>query len=416
MKHFIKPIICILISLNVLIIPMHVLADSVKVVTIGADLSTEQKDLIFQYFGVNEKQVEVINVTNEDERRYLDGIATSQQIGRKTYSCSYIEPTESGGIHIKTANLSWVTCEMIRNALITSGITNCNVVAASPIEVSGTGSLTGIFMAYETVNKEELDEEKTELASEELITTMDIANNTGQEEAANMLSDLKEDILLNSINDRESITEIVNQYIKDMNIDISEEQKWQLIELLLKISKQNYDIAEIKQTYENMKETVKDIQEKTEVTMNFFEKLWNWIKNIFTKADDTLKDLDEKAEKVKQNIGIIANTDDSLLTQGTVVTSTEDKSAEQSEQIEQQKVEKEGFWKTLWNNIKSFFSPKDTDTNEPREVDWEDEQQSVSNNDVSDEVETGVLDEVVYETEEDTKPLSKPTLNELVNE
>ena len=38
---------------------------------------------------------------------------------------------------------------MIASTLLTSGVENCNVVAGSPIEVSGTGALTGIMMAYE---------------------------------------------------------------------------------------------------------------------------------------------------------------------------------------------------------------------------------------------------------------------------
>ncbi len=49
----------------------------------------------------------------------------------------------------KVANLTFVTSSMIASTLLTSGVENCNVVAGSPIEVSGTGALTGIMMAYE---------------------------------------------------------------------------------------------------------------------------------------------------------------------------------------------------------------------------------------------------------------------------
>ena len=54
------------------------------------------------------------------------------------------KPTQSGGIKVRTANLNYVTGNMIANALSTAGVTNCEAVAACPYEVSGTGALTGV--------------------------------------------------------------------------------------------------------------------------------------------------------------------------------------------------------------------------------------------------------------------------------
>ena len=133
-------------------IPMVAQADSSKVVTLGANLSEEQKTSMYDYFGTSADKVETIEVTNADERKYMEGIASEAQIGTRTYSCSYVEPTTSGGIQVKVANLTFVTSSMIASTLTTSGVENCNVVAASPIEVSGTGALTGIMMAYETAS------------------------------------------------------------------------------------------------------------------------------------------------------------------------------------------------------------------------------------------------------------------------
>ena len=127
-------------------LPVTVLADSAKVVTLGANLSDEQKASMYKYFGTSADQVDTIEVTNTDERKYMEGIATESQIGTRTYSCSYVEPTDSGGIQVKVANLTFVTSSMIASTLLTSGVENCNVVAGSPIEVSGTGALTGIQM------------------------------------------------------------------------------------------------------------------------------------------------------------------------------------------------------------------------------------------------------------------------------
>ena len=116
-----------------------VFADSTRVVTIGVNNSPQQKETILKYFGVNENEVEVISVNNQEERQYLEGIATEAQIGTKTYSCAYVQPTSSGGINVKTANLTWLTSATVASTLTTAGLKNADVVLASAIPASGTG-------------------------------------------------------------------------------------------------------------------------------------------------------------------------------------------------------------------------------------------------------------------------------------
>lgn len=132
-------------------------ADSQEVVTIGADLNEAQKNAILQYFGIYGKNIETITINNQDERNHLASYIPIEQIGTRTYSCALVQPTTSGGIQVKTANLSYVTSNMIATTLSTAGVSNCNVIAASPFEVSGTGALTGVIMAYETATDTTLD-------------------------------------------------------------------------------------------------------------------------------------------------------------------------------------------------------------------------------------------------------------------
>ena len=118
-----------------------------------------------------------------------------EQIGSHTYSCAYVNPTNSGGIQVKTANLSWVTSNMIATTLSTSGVVNCEVLAASPFEVSGTGALTGILMAYESAVGTQLDETKKDIATQEMITTTTIANSIGQQLATEIVNDSKMQVI-----------------------------------------------------------------------------------------------------------------------------------------------------------------------------------------------------------------------------
>lgn len=117
-----------------------VFADGTRVVTLGANLSESQKATMLEYFGVNENEVVILEVNNQEERKYLEGVATEAQLGNKTYSCAYVEPTTSGsGINVKTANLTWLTSSMVASTLATTGMTDADVVVASVFPVSGTG-------------------------------------------------------------------------------------------------------------------------------------------------------------------------------------------------------------------------------------------------------------------------------------
>ena len=92
---------------------MGAAADSRKVVTLGADLTEEQKQMVMNYFGVTNDQVDVLTITNADEREHLGSYVPLEQIGTPTYSSALVSPTTSGGIQVKTAKLDWVTCNMI---------------------------------------------------------------------------------------------------------------------------------------------------------------------------------------------------------------------------------------------------------------------------------------------------------------
>ena len=84
-------------------------ADAMRVVTLGADLSKEQMNTMLRYFKVNADEVEIMYITNEDEREHLSDYVPLSQIGTRTVSCAYVRPTDSGGIKVRTANLNWVT-------------------------------------------------------------------------------------------------------------------------------------------------------------------------------------------------------------------------------------------------------------------------------------------------------------------
>ena len=244
----------------------------------------------------------------------MEGIATAEQIGPSTNSCAYVEPTESGGIKVKTANLNFVTSAMIASTLTTAGMENCNVIAACPFEVSGTGALTGIIMAYETASGDSLDEGQKEAAMEELMTTGDIADSVGQEKATEVIKDVKTEVIDEGLTDPEEIGEAVDTIAEDNEITLTDEQRDQVVSLMQKISQYDYDVNALKDTLDNL-------TGETGVLSN----IWNSVKTFFVGSDD----------------GILNDTNDEALGTDVITDST---------------VNEGGFKDGLITMIKNFFS------------------------------------------------------------
>ena len=311
-------------------IPMTVCADSSKVVTLGANLTEEQKTSMYEYFGTSADEVATIEVTNADERKYMEGIASEAQIGTRTYSCSYVEPTSSGGVQVKVANLTYVTSAMISSTLLTSGVENCNVVAASPIEVSGTGALTGIMMAYEAASGETLDEGQKEAATQELVTTGELADAIGSEQATDLMNKVKEEVIEDNISSPEEIQGVVQDAADSYNITLTEDQMNKIVSLMESISQYDYDVKALKNTLDNLSGKDK----------GFFSTLWSSIKGIFTGGDS--------------DGGIISQTKDDLLGDNAIIDSTLDavQSAADGD-------DDGGFWSRIINFFKDLFGGND---------------------------------------------------------
>ena len=327
-------------------------ADSTKVVTLGANLKPEQKEQMLKYFGVNENEAVVLEVNNTEERKYLQGVASEEQLGKITISCSYVEPTSKGnGINVKTANLTWVTSSMIATTLSTAGIENANVIVAAPFPVSGTGGLTGVMKAFEDATGEALPEDKKELATEELITTGDLGDDVGQDKATGLINDIKTEIIKKGTTNPTQIAETINNITNNYNITLSDEQLKQIEDLMLKIAQQDYDYDKIKDTLGNVSNNIdKNLNALGESVNNsgIFDSIKGWFGNLF--GGD-------------KNLGILESTNDNLLGENAQINATDDKAVNlpSSEEVE-------GFFDKILNWFTGLFSSNKIDTNQDQSL------------------------------------------------
>ncbi len=296
------------------------MADAVKVVTLGADLTEDQKNTMMRYFQVDANQVQILTITNQDERDHLSAYVPLEQIGTRTVSCAYVKPTSSGGIKVRTANLNWVTCNMIATTLSTSGVSNCEVVAACPFEVSGTGALTGILMAYETASGEQLDETKKEIATEELVVTGNLAQDVGQDDATYIVNEAKKQVVQNNIQNADEIYNVVVNIAEQNNMQVDSAQLDKIVSLLEQIAQQNYNYDDMKETLENVEENVSG---EAEIGNDGAEETEN------TEEEAPAEDPDS----------IVSGLDESILGSDVIASSTEDPTLEEETRQEAETAE-----------------------------------------------------------------------------
>lgn len=250
---------------------------------IGANLTDEQIADVYASFGVKRGDVTELRVTNADERKYLEGYVDESVIGTNSISCVYIEVLEEGeGLDVTTSNINWCTSQMYVSALATAGITDAKIIVAAPFEVSGTAALTGVYMAYEDITGEELDETAKLVSTQELTLTAELADQIGSYDSVEIVNELK--LLLGetrNMTDEQLRSEIVS-IASDFGVTLTDTQIDQLISLCRALEKLNPD--ELKEKVESVQNTIAKLGQAKETVSNFFtsvKNVWNSIVDFF---------------------------------------------------------------------------------------------------------------------------------------
>lgn len=269
-------------------------ADSFKSVTIGADLTAAQKQEMLKYFNVTENDANIITITSQEEYDALGNVASAAQLGNKSISCSYVEPKSSGGLDIKTNNLTWVSEGMIKNALITAGVENAVVIASAPFKVSGTAALTGILKGFEKSSSgETINDDKKEAANQEIVVTGDLGDSIGQDDATNLINEIKKDVIKKNPDSQKEVDKIVDKDLKNYNYNLSEEDVQKIKNLMGKINDLDLNYNSLKDQLNEVSDSLKDKINSDEVKGffgkigNFFSNLWDSIVDFFSSDDNS---------------------------------------------------------------------------------------------------------------------------------
>ncbi|MCM1253912.1 MAG: DUF1002 domain-containing protein [Clostridium sp.] len=215
------------------------------VVALGADLSEQQRAAVLESMGMTEEDLAdctVIFITNAMEHEYLDAYLDASVIGSKSLSSVKITKAASGsGVLVTTKNINYCTTGMYRNALMTAGMEDTEVLVVAPTPISGTAGLIGALKAYEVMADKEVSDEALDTALDELITTGELAESiqgeVGSDEIEALIAWLKNKIASKEldIGDEQSVREAIAEGEKTFGVSLTEDEKNKILDLLKKL-------------------------------------------------------------------------------------------------------------------------------------------------------------------------------------
>ena len=263
---------------------------------LGADLSDAQKSTVLSLMGIdpaNLKNYDVAYITNADEHKYLDSYVDSSQIGTRSLSSVVIVKREKGnGLNISTKNISYCTVGMYKNALTTAGITDADIIVAGPTPISGTAALVGIFMAYQNMTGEVIDEEVVDAALNELVITGELENSIEgltDEQVEEFIAYVKSLIAEKGLKDESSIKEAIDEACKKYEVTLSDSERQQITDLLLKISSLGIDLNGLVDYAKSLYDSFKTGNSTS--GSGVISAIGNFFSNVFTTIGNFFKSL-----------------------------------------------------------------------------------------------------------------------------
>ena len=271
------------------------------IIALGADLSGEQRQTVLSLMGVSEADLgsyKVISITNEMEHQYLDAYLDASVIGSKSLSSVMITPAESGhGVLVTTKNINYCTTGMYRNALLTAGVSDAEIMVVAPSEMSGTAALIGAIKGYEEMTGETVSDSTLDIAMDELITTGELAiKDANSEDIEALIAFVKAKVAAGQLESEDDIQAAIKEGEEKFGVSLSADEIQQIVDIMQKINDLGLDPNMLIQQAEDLYSKfgtdflahIDGGEIAKEAAGNIFSKIGNAIRDFFTGLFDSL--------------------------------------------------------------------------------------------------------------------------------
>ena len=273
------------------VLPAH--AAEGAVLALGADLNASQRAAVLSEMGITEEEAvsyQTIYITNDMEHQYLDESLGAAVVGTHSLSSVLLIPQDSGsGLSVETHNINYCTIAMYRNALLTAGVQDAKVIVAAPSSISGTAALIGAVKAYEAYSGETVSNDAFSVATDELVLTGELMEQLDSEQISDLIAYLKQQIAEQGLDDPDKLSELVRQASAEMDLNLTDQQVSQVVDLLLKLNKLDIDpgtlVSQAKELYDKLEDLGIDLDKEKvgNFVTRFVSSIWDLIQEFMAR-------------------------------------------------------------------------------------------------------------------------------------
>jgi uncharacterized protein YpuA (DUF1002 family) len=249
---------------------------------LGEDLTGEQTKAVLDFLKVEDMaDYDVSYTTNKEEHAAFDDYLGADVVGSRALSSILLTPQEKGkGIRVSSYNITYCTVEMYQNALISAGVKDVDISIAAPVPVSGTCALLSAMNAYSIMSGEEIDEKAADAAVDELVTTGDLGEAIGDNDAAAELVAMVKQKMIEEDMSEDQLSRAIDQVSGKMGISVDSSTKEKVIDMLMKVKNTDVDVADLASQaaglYSKISGTMKELNIQPREAAGFLEKLLRW--------------------------------------------------------------------------------------------------------------------------------------------
>ena len=263
-------------------------ADDKPYLALGENLSADQRAKVLSLMGIDAANLDnynVVYITNQEEHQYLDEYLPAEKIGTRALSSVVIVKRGKGsGLNISTKNINYCTIGMYKNALATAGLRDADIIVAGPSPISGTAALIGAMKAYSEMTGEPVDEESLDAAMNEIVVTgelSDIIANADDGEVEEFIAYVKQKVLEGGLKDEGSIRKCIEDALKKYDFSMTDDEKNELTNVLLKISKLDIDVDALLDQAKSLYDQIKHSEDAQGFFARIFQGIRDFFKNLF---------------------------------------------------------------------------------------------------------------------------------------
>lgn len=214
-----------------MLIPAGFSTDSKVVITYGETTygNSNYKSIVDSFFssqtGMSINDADSKIITANQVNQISGGISGKTYNSNQILSSALVDLNDNDNLQVSVdkSKITTITGDMYISALKSAGITSGHVYVTSPVSATGESALAGIMNSYEQATDVKIPDNVKQAANDEIQTEAQIVNNSGvdADKLSNLVDQVKEEVSNNNITDHNTIVNIINNYVQNNNINIT---------------------------------------------------------------------------------------------------------------------------------------------------------------------------------------------------